>query len=287
MQSNRIPTLFHTPVKPSRENQTTSIVRTATRRTVRCMTQSNIKPLKDLVEPGWANALAEVEPQVHHMGDFLRGEIAAGRRYLPASANILRAFTIPFDSIKVLIVGQDPYPTPGHPVGLSFCVAPDVRPLPKSLVNIYRELVDDMHVPMPANGDLTPWTQRGVMLLNRCLTVGVGRPNSHQGKGWETITEAAIRALNARVDADGKPKPLVAILWGRKAQTLGPLLTNAYIIASPHPSPMSARYGFFGSKPFSRANQALVSMGAEPVDWSLPSAQADRPDPHSAVASSR
>ena len=253
--------------------------------TVEAMSQHPVKPLSQLVEPGWAAALQDVEPQVHHMGDFLRSELQAGRQYLPASHNILRAFTIPFDSIKVLIVGQDPYPTPGHPVGLSFCVAPDVRPLPKSLVNIYRELVDDMHVPMPDNGDLTPWTQRGVMLLNRCLTVGVGRPNSHQGKGWETITEAAIRALDARVDADGKPKPLVAILWGRNAQSLAPLLTNATIIASPHPSPLSASRGFFGSHPFSRANQALVSMGAEPVDWSLPSAQAERLLRHGKVGS--
>ena len=245
------------------------------------------KPLTELIAPDWAEALAPVADDITAMGAFLRAEIAAGRGYLPAGENVLRAFTLPLAKVRVLIVGQDPYPTPGHPVGLSFCVAPDVRPLPKSLVNIYRELVDDMHVPMPANGDLTPWTQRGVMLLNRCLTVGVGRPNSHQGKGWETITEAAIRALNARVDADGKPKPLVAILWGRNAQSLAPLLTNATIIASPHPSPLSASRGFFGSHPFSRANQALVSMGAEPVDWSLPSAQADRPDPHSAVASSR
>lgn len=228
-----------------------------------------IKPLSELVEPGWAHALADVEPAIHHMGDFLRAENAAGRPWLPASHNILRAFTIPFDSIKVLIVGQDPYPTPGHPVGLSFCVAPNVHPLPKSLVNIYKELVDDLGVPMPTNGDLTPWTEREVMLLNKCLTVGVGRPNSHQGKGWEEVTEAAIRALNARTDADGKPKPLVAILWGRNAQSLEPLLTNAFIIKSPHPSPLSASRGFFGSKPFSRANQALVTMGADPVDWTL------------------
>ena len=167
------------------------------------MTQSNIKPLKDLVEPGWANALAEVEPQVHRMGDFLRGEIAAGRRYLPASANILRAFTIPFDSIKVLIVGQDPYPTPGHPVGLSFCVAPDVQPIPRSLTNIYKELTDDLGVPMPTNGDLTPWTNQGVMLLNRCLTVEAGKPGSHQDKGWEIVTDAAIKALNNRRNPDG------------------------------------------------------------------------------------
>ena len=179
-----------------------------------------IKPLSELVEPGWAHALADVEPTIHHMGDFLRAENAAGRPWLPASHNILRAFTIPFDSIKVLIVGQDPYPTPGHPVGLSFCVAPNVHPLPKSLINIYKELVDDLGVPMPTNGDLTPWTERGVMLLNRCLTVE-------------------------------------------------PLLTNAFIIKSPHPSPLSASRGFFGSKPFSRANQALVTMGADPVDWTL------------------
>ena len=230
-----------------------------------------IKPLSELVDPGWAAALANVEPNIHRMGDFLRNEIKEGRPYLPASRNILRAFTIPFDSIKVLIVGQDPYPTPGHPVGLSFCVAPDVRPLPRSLVNIYTELVDDLHIPKPSNGDLTPWTERGVMLLNRCLTVGIGRPNSHQGKGWEAITEEAIRQLNARVDpVTGNPKPLVAILWGAKARSLKPLLTNAVIIESAHPSPLSARYGFFGSHPFSRANEALISMGASPVDWQLP-----------------
>ncbi|MBW3082387.1 uracil-DNA glycosylase [Bifidobacterium phasiani] len=240
------------------------------------MNSSHVKPLAELVDPGWAAALADVEPDVHRMGDFLRGELAAGRRYLPASRNILRAFTIPFDSIKVLIVGQDPYPTPGHPVGLSFCVAPDVHPLPKSLVNIYRELCDDLHVPMPANGDLTPWTRQGVMLLNRCLTVQAGRPNSHQGKGWEHITDAAIGALNARVDEHGRPRPLVAILWGRNAQTLEPLLTNAAIIKSPHPSPLSASRGFFGSRPFSRANEALAAMGATPVDWSLPPADAPR-----------
>lgn len=227
------------------------------------------KPLSELVDPGWAKALAPVEPDIHRMGDFLRSELASGHRYLPSSRNILRAFTIPFDSIKVLIVGQDPYPTPGHPVGLSFCVDPAVSPIPGSLRNIYTELVDDVHVPMPSNGDLTPWTRRGVMLLNRCLTVRVGKPASHRGKGWEHITDEAIRALNARTDGHGGTKPLVAILWGRQAQSLEPLLTNATIIASPHPSPLSARYGFFGSRPFSKANQALLSMGAEPVDWSL------------------
>lgn len=216
--------------------------------------------------------MAPMEPQIREMGNFLRGEVAQGRRFLPASGAIFRAFTIPLDSIKVLIVGQDPYPTPGHPVGLSFSVAPDVRPLPRSLQNIFAELVEDENVPMPANGDLTPWTQRGVMLLNRCLTVEVGKPNSHHNKGWERITDAAIDVLNSRTLPDGSPKPLVAILWGRNAQTLESRLTNATIIKSPHPSPMSARYGFFGSHPFSRANEALTAMGAQPVDWSLPSA---------------
>lgn len=227
------------------------------------------KPLGELVDPGWAKALAPVEPNIHQMGDFLRQELAQGHRYLPASRNILRAFTIPFDSIKVLIVGQDPYPTPGNPVGLSFCVDPAVSPIPGSLRNIYTELTDDLGLPTPSNGDLTPWTQRGVMLLNRCLTVQVGKPASHRNKGWEEITDEAIRALNDRQDAQGRPLPLVAILWGRQAQSLEPLLTKAAIIKSPHPSPMSARYGFFGSKPFSKANQALESMGTSPVDWSL------------------
>ena len=162
--------------------------------------------------------------------------------------------------------------TPQSSEAVSFCVAPDVKPLPRSLANIYTELTDDLGVPMPANGDLTPWTKQGVMLLNRCLTVEPGKPGSHQGRGWEVVTDAAISALNNRRRPDGSVKPLVAILWGRKAQTLEPLLTNAFIIKSPHPSPMSARYGFFGSKPFSRANQALIEAGEQPVDWTLPSA---------------
>lgn len=227
------------------------------------------KPLDQIIDPSWAQALQSVEPQIHAMGDFIRHEQAQGKHILPASPNILRAFSVPLDSVKVLIVGQDPYPTEGHPVGLSFSVAPDVTPLPKSLINIYKELQSDLHVAPPRNGDLTPWTKQGVMLLNRCLTVEAGKPNSHENKGWEAITDAAIRALNNRVDAQGKPLPLVAILWGRKAQSLAPLLSNAVIIASPHPSPLSASRGFFGSRPFSRANEALEKMGATPIDWSL------------------
>ena len=214
--------------------------------------------------PDWAAALAPVAKRVTAMGDFLRAELAAGRSYLPAGPNVLRAFTRPMADVRVLIVGQDPYPTPGHPVGLSFSVAPEVRPIPRSLANIYRELGSDLGAPQPSTGDLTPWADRGVLLLNRVLTVEPGRPASHRGKGWEPITEAAIRAL---VERGG---PLVAILWGRDAQNLAPWLGAAPRIQSAHPSPMSADRGFFGSRPFSRANAALVAQGAEPIDWTLP-----------------
>ncbi len=224
------------------------------------------RPLSELVEQGWATALEPVTDQVAQMGQFLRAEIAAGRRYLPPGPNVLRAFTYPFGNIKVLIVGQDPYPTPGHAVGLSFSVAPDVRPLPRSLANIFDEYTADLGHPQPSCGDLTPWAQRGVLLLNRVLTVRPGNPASHRGKGWEVVTECAIRALAAR------PQPLVAILWGRDASTLTPILSEGDCVAieSPHPSPLSASRGFFGSRPFSRANDLLVKLGAEPIDWRLP-----------------
>lgn len=222
------------------------------------------KPLSEIVEAGWARALEPVAERVAAMGQFLREEIAAGRRYLPAGENVLRAFQQPFDAVRVLIVGQDPYPTPGHAVGLSFSVAPDVRPIPKSLVNIYKEYCEDLGHPLPSNGDLTPWAANGVLLLNRALTVEPGKSNSHQGKGWEEVTEQAIRALAARGG------PLVAILWGRNARNLRPLLDPVPAIESAHPSPLSAHAGFFGSRPFSRANALLVEQGAEPVDWKLP-----------------
>ena len=221
--------------------------------------------VNEIVETGWAGALAPVAEQITTAGRFLRDEIAAGRRYLPSGANILRAFTQPFDQVRVLIVGQDPYPTPGHAVGLSFSVEPDVRPLPPSLVNIFREYSNDLGLPIPSNGDLSLWAQRGVLLLNRVLTVEPGRPGSHRGKGWEQITEQAIRALVAR-----PTQPLVAILWGRDAGTLRPMLSDVPCIESAHPSPMSADRGFFGSRPFSRANQALAELGCDPVNWTLP-----------------
>ncbi len=220
--------------------------------------------LDRLVAPDWAAALAPVEPQVHAMGDFLRAEIAAGRRYLPAPDAILRAFTRPLADVRVLIVGQDPYPTPGHPMGLSFSVQPDVRPLPRSLENIFVELVADLGVPQPSCGDLSRWADHGVMLLNRVLTVGVGAPASHRGKGWEQVTDRAVTAL---VQRGG---PLVAVLWGRDAQTLRPALEHVPVVASPHPSPLSAARGFFGSRPFSTVNRLLAEQGAEPIDWALP-----------------
>jgi uracil-DNA glycosylase len=222
------------------------------------------RPLAKIVEPGWAEALAPVAGRIKEMGDFLRAEVAAGRKYLPAGENVLRAFKQPFADVRVLIVGQDPYPTPGHPVGLSFSVAPDVRPLPASLVNIFKEYSDDLGLPTPSNGDLTPWTERGVLLLNRVLTVQPRKPGSHRGKGWEQVTDQAIRALAARGG------PLVAILWGRDAQSLGPLLGDVPRIESAHPSPYSADRGFFGSHPFSRANQLLEQQGGQPIDWALP-----------------
>lgn len=221
------------------------------------------KDLKEIMDSGWAEALEPVAPQIAAMGDFLRQEVAEGRTYLPAGENVLRAFKQPFEDVRVLIVGQDPYPTPGNAVGLSFSVAPDVR-LPASLRNIYKEMVDDLGVPMPSNGDLTPWTRQGVLLLNRVLSVEPGKAGSHRGKGWEAVTEQAIRALAER------DKPLVAILWGRDARNLRPLMPGVPCVESAHPSPLSAKNGFFGSKPFSRANEMLKEQNSELVNWELP-----------------
>lgn len=208
-------------------------------------------------------ALSPAREHLTEAGEFLRGELQEGRGYLPAAENVLRAFQRPFEEVRVLIVGQDPYPTPGHAVGLCFSVAPDVRPVPRSLQNIYTELESDLGLPRPANGDLTPWTEHGVLLLNRVLTVRPGTPGSHRGRGWEHVTAAAINALVAR------DEPLVAILWGRDARNLAPHLGSVPYVESAHPSPLSARSGFFGSRPFSRANALLEQQGAAPIDWQL------------------
>lgn len=219
------------------------------------------KPLEEIIEADWARALSPVEDKVRELGEFLRAEAKAGRGFLPDGEHILRAFTTPLKDVRVLIVGQDPYPTPGHPIGLSFAVERHVRPLPRSLKNIYVELEADLGIPPAEHGDLSAWQEQGVMLLNRVLTVRPGKPASHRNKGWEAVTEQAIRALAARDQA------LVAILWGNAARSLAPLLGDTPIVASSHPSPLSAARGFFGSRPFSRTNQLLKEQGAEPVDW--------------------
>jgi len=217
-----------------------------------------------MIDAGWARALEPVAPDIAALGERLRAEVAAGRKYLPAGEHVLRAFQRPLADVKVLIVGQDPYPTPGHPIGLSFAVDKHVRPLPRSLSNISQELQADLGVPPAPHGDLSAWSDQGVMLLNRVLTVTPGAPASHRGWGWEKVTEHAIRELVARRGA------LVAILWGRDAASLRPLLGATPIIESAHPSPLSAHRGFFGSRPFSRANDLLAQQGAEPVDWAIP-----------------
>ncbi|KRF35122.1 uracil-DNA glycosylase [Nocardioides sp. Soil805] len=224
--------------------------------------------LQALVDSGrmatdWAEALAPVEPRIEAMGRFLREEIAAGRGYLPDGDHVLRAFQRPLADVRVLVVGQDPYPTPGHPIGLSFAVAPDVRPVPRSLANIYTELEADLGIPRASHGDLTAWADQGVMLLNRVLTVAPGQAASHRGRGWEEVTERAIRVLAARGG------PCAAILWGRDAQSLKPMLGDIPGVESAHPSPLSASRGFFGSRPFSRVDRLLEEQGGTPVDWRL------------------
>ena len=230
------------------------------------MNEASHPPLTNVMAPDWAEALAGVEPNIRTMGAFLRAELAAGRHYLPSGDRIFRAFETPLADVRVLIVGQDPYPTPGHPIGLSFAVERHVRPLPRSLQNIYLEREADLGIPPSEHGDLSAWQSQGVMLLNRALTVAPGTPASHRGKGWEQIT---MRAINALIERGG---PLVAILWGRDARSLSPMLNAGGVgtIESAHPSPLSARRGFFGSRPFSRANALLADRGAEPVDWSTP-----------------
>lgn len=219
------------------------------------------RPLAEIIAPDWAAALSPVEERVHELGAFLREESRAGRGYLPAGENVLRAFQRPLADVRVLIIGQDPYPTTGHPIGLSFAVERDVRPLPRSLANIYAELHSDLGIPPAPHGDLSAWQDQGVMLLNRVLSVRPGAPGSHRRRGWENVTDAAVRVLAERGG------PLVAILWGRDAQAVGPLLGEIPTITSPHPSPLSASRGFFGSRPFSRANASLEEQGAAPIDW--------------------
>ncbi|XKH55405.1 uracil-DNA glycosylase [Citricoccus nitrophenolicus] len=222
------------------------------------------------LDPGWERALASQREALAVVGQNIQARRAAGEQILPAPDNVLRAFRQPFEQVKVLILGQDPYPTPGHPIGMSFAVDRHVSPLPRSLVNIYRELSSDVGVPPAAHGDLTAWADQGVLLLNRVLTVAAGEPASHRRLGWEGITQAAVQALASR------GTPLVAILWGADARKMTPVLQGhapqdspVGIVESAHPSPLSARRGFFGSKPFSRTNELLEQAGATPIDWRI------------------
>lgn len=243
---------------------------------------SNLEALETLatdplrqVSSDWAVALAPVEAQLKTIGLFLRGELETakmqdgGPGFLPAPKHVLRAFEQPLSSVKVLVVGQDPYPTFGHPIGLSFAVEREVRPIPRSLTNIYKELRDDLGIAPAEHGDLSSWSAQGVLLLNRVLSVRPGASASHRGKGWEQITETAIKAIVERRTPEGRRSPLVALLWGNDARNLTPLLEGAPAVASAHPSPLSASRGFFGSRPFSKINELLTEQGATPIDWQI------------------
>ena len=222
------------------------------------------------LEDGW-KALLEAEfskPYMAQLKTFLQAEPAAGKRIFPKGGDYFRALDLtPPDKVRVVILGQDPYHGEGQAHGLSFSVRPGVR-IPPSLVNIYKELESDLGIPPARHGFLEHWARQGVLLLNAVLTVQMGMAASHQGKGWELFTDAVIRAVN------GLPQPVVFILWGAYAQKKAAFVDTSrhLVIKSPHPSPLSAHNGFFGSRPFSRANAFLVSKGYPPIDWRLPEA---------------
>ena len=222
-----------------------------------------LPPIESVAHPSWLPAFDALSEGITSIRGFLDAETESGRNWLPAPENVLRAFAQPLDQVKVVILGQDPYPTPGHSVGLAFSVAPGVA-LPRSLSNIFSEMQSDLGVDAPTSGDLTPWSQQGVLLLNSVLTVQSGVAGSHRGKGWEQVTGAALRALKNR--PHGAP---VAILWGKAAQECGADFDPRGVISSPHPSPLSAHRGFWGSKPFSRANDLLIQAGIAPIGWEL------------------
>ncbi|MBE9567231.1 MAG: uracil-DNA glycosylase [Proteobacteria bacterium] len=199
---------------------------------------------------------------------FLREEKHKGKVILPPSSLWFNALnSTPLHNVRVVILGQDPYPTPGHAHGLCFSVMPDVRPLPKSLINIFRELYDDPDLDQPGtervDGNLQGWADQGVLLLNSVLTVESGRANAHQGKGWEIFTDKVIATVNAL------DRPVVFVLWGAYAQKKGAVIDASHhlVIRSPHPSPLSAYRGFFGSRPFSKINHFLKQQGGPEIDW--------------------
>jgi uracil-DNA glycosylase len=211
------------------------------------------------MHPSWQDALAS---QRALLGE-IEQRVLADQQIAPAPTQVMRAFETPLDQVRVLIVGQDPYPSPGHAIGLSFAASSDVKPLPRSLQNIMRELRDDLGRAVTNEGEIQRWSAQGVMLLNRHLTTSTGESAAHFDAGWSRFTDAAITALNR-----ARGNKLVAILWGNEAISLRGLLADAQVISSPHPSPLSARKGFFGSKPFSRANESLRFVGEPEIDWS-------------------
>ncbi|MDO4927766.1 MAG: uracil-DNA glycosylase [Corynebacterium sp.] len=240
--------------------------------------------LNDLgIHPSWHQVFEPLQEQLCYLLTAVAAAKDAGEEILPDDANIFKAFSYPFDQVKVLIIGQDPYPTPGDAMGLSFSVNPG-RAIPRSLKNIYTELHADLGIPPVTHGDLRPWAEQGVCLLNTVLTVRAGQAASHRTLGWQIITTAAITALNAR------KQPLVAILWGKDAQRMAANLGDTAIISSAHPSPLSASRGFLGSQPFSRTNELLRRAGAPTIHWQLPASYssdaAAAVDPHSGVQTS-
>ena len=220
------------------------------------------------IEPSWKSRIGDwfAREDMQQLSAFLRQRKAAGATIYPAGASIFAAFdATPFDAVKVVILGQDPYHGPGQAHGLCFSVLPGVD-VPPSLQNIYKELASDVGFARPDHGCLLPWAQRGVLLLNSVLTVEAGQPGSHQGKGWEILTDACIETLNREREG------LVFLLWGSHAQAKGRLIDSQrhLILKAPHPSPLSAHRGFLGCGHFSRVNRYLEQSGRSPIDWSLP-----------------
>ncbi len=226
-----------------------------------------MSPWKDQLPAGWRRVLQDAlaNPAFTRLQAYVEQERRRHTVY-PPEEDLFSAFRLtPYEQVKVLVLGQDPYHGAGQAHGLAFSVRPGVRP-PPSLVNMFKELHDDLGLPVPRDGSLVPWAERGVLLLNAVLTVREATPNSHAGQGWEAFTDAVIRAVS------DKPEPVVFVLWGAYAQKKQKLIDprRHVVLAGPHPSPLSASRGFFGSKPFSRANAELQKRGQAPVDWRLP-----------------
>lgn len=208
----------------------------------------------DKVHPEWLEALANVIPDIERIERALTNE-----EFQPPASQVLRAFEYPLSKVRVVIFGQDPYPTPGHAMGLAFSVSPNVKVLPQTLRNIFIELSNDLGCAIPTDGDLTRWSDQGIALINRTLTVPTGASNGHLGLGWEKVTDEIARALGER--------DVVAILWGNNARQLTGFFREEWTISSVHPSPLSAHRGFFGSKPFSRTNEILRKHGKDEINW--------------------